>query len=259
MIRALAVATLLALSGCAGGGGKSAPPQTIADPIGYLAPAGPVEAVWYDFGHYQARYGFRLEGNRAVTAWDYAVFGTYAPAEGDGGEQYVLEGDTVRIEGTRDGGTPYDQHFVGKSCGGTGWVLFRTDATAAWRETVAHLGISADPSQCSAGSPALTRYSVQTVDFPVIGRRAAIVSEHYSTGSRDAPAMERSFFVRDLGRAAWQAFSALPPSLPADELARRCPDFGWQTAGALNLADCRISVHAEPAAISASDLWRLGR
>lgn len=247
---AILIATL-GLAGCFGGSGGSRekPVVTIADPMAFLT--GPERR--YDFGHYQVTQSVALGPDRAVTTWEYPA----VPA-GNGGEQYVVEGDTVRIEGTRDGGTPYDQHFVGKDCGGTGWPVFRTDASAEWREMVAHLSISADPTKCSAGSPALTRYTLRPIDFPIIGRHEAIVSEHYSTGSRDAPAMERSFFVRGVGRVAWQAFSLLPPSLPPDEMARRCPGFGWQTAGALNLVDCRISVFADGPATKPPS-WQLGK
>ena len=247
-MRRLALLLALGLAGCLGGGGAQ-PVVTIPDPMAYLT--GPERR--YDFGHYQVTQSVAVAPDRAVTTWEYPA----APA-GNGGEQYVIEDDTVRIEGTRDGGTPYDQHFVGRDCGGTGWIVFRTDAGPAWRETIAHLGISADPAQCNAGSPALTRYTLRPVDFPAIGRREAIVSEHYSTGSIDAPAMERSFFVRGMGRVTWQAFSAAPPSLPPDEMARRLPDFGWQTAGALNLVDGRISVFAD-GPVTKPPSWQLGK
>jgi hypothetical protein len=227
-------------------------PVTIADPMSYLAD--PNRVVRFDIGHYQETVSFKVNDYRAVTAWDYAPFGVYDQATGDGGEQYVIDGDTVRIEGTRDGGYPKNQYFVGKECGGTGWVLFRTDADQTWRELVARLGDSENPWQCSTGSSALTRYSLQSVNFPDLGARDAIISEHYDAATvSHATAMERSFFVH--GRVAWQAFADHPPAVT--DIATRCPDFGWQTAGPLQLVDCRISTQSGGQA--GADLWRLGR
>jgi hypothetical protein len=229
-------------------------PVTISNPISYLSD--PTRTVRYDIGHYQETVSYKLDDSHAVATWDYPRFGVYDPTTGDGGEQYVIEGNTVRIEGTRDGGRPINQYFVGKDCGGTGWVLFRTDADSSWREMVAKLSISADPTKCSAGSSALTRYSVKSVNFPYIGTRNAIVSEHYNSGSiKNSVAMERSFFVPDLGRVVWQALTNQPPTVP--DLATRCPDFGWNTAGSLHVTDCRISTQLGGPA--SNDLWKLGR
>lgn len=226
--------------------------QTVNDPLGRRR---------YDYGHYQETDCYTLNAKHAVCTWDYAPFGTLE-LSGDGGEQYVVDGSVVRIEGTRDGGTPYDQYFVGNDCGGTGWIVFKNDADSSWREVGARLSIAQEPGVCPDSlNQALTRYTRKPVTFPALGVRDTIVSEHYNSGSlNDAQALERSFFVAGVGRIAWQAFAVYPSPLPADELARRCPDFGWQTAGNLHLGDCRISDQFTPTASEATgaQMWRLG-
>jgi hypothetical protein len=100
------------------------------------------------------------------------------------------------------------------------------------------------------------------VTFPAFGPRDTIISEHYSTGRRDGPqALERSFFVAGFGRVAWQAFAPYPSPLPAEEMAKRCPDFGWQTAADLQLVDCRITDQINPVENGATgaQMWALGK
>jgi hypothetical protein len=247
-------------SGGGNGGGASnglppLGPVTVPNPMAFLV--SPSRTVRFDFGRYQATTSYQLDDTHAVTTWDYQPLGVYNPDDGDGGEQYAVEGDTVRIEGTRDGGKPYNQYFVGKACGGTGWLVFRTDASDQWREMIAKLDISQDPNSCSAGSLALTRYRKARVSFPELGEQEAIISEHYSSDSVDrSDGMERSFFVQGYGRVAWQAFSSHGDN--ASSLDKRCSDFGWsQSVGSMSIADCRISVQVVGDA--AGDLWRLGR
>jgi hypothetical protein len=264
--------------GC--GGGEVTPPPslpplgpiTIADPMSYLAgtvdgrkqiASDPIRMRRYDFGHYQVTDSFLLDDNRAVVTWDYPVFGQYAPTiEGDGGEQYVLEGDTVRIEGTRHGTTGHTAWFTGPRCGGHGWLAFRTDATEQWKQVVARLGTAFDPNSCKSGDRSLTRYTKRMATFPVLGAREAIISEHYDAATiAEAKALERFMFVPSLGRVVWQAFNIYPAQQTAKQLAARCPDFGWNTAAHLPLRDCRVSVHSETTdgSITGANLWSLGR
>lgn len=245
-------------------------PVTIIDPMAYLAldlgghrqtVNDPLGRRRYDYGHYQETDSFQLDATHAVTTWDYVPFRAY-DIPNDGGEQYVIEGDTVRIEGTRDGGKPFNQYFVGKGCGGTGWVVFKTDADSSWRQLVSTLSIAPAADQCSAKSKSLTRYTRQTVTFPALGRRDTIISEHYNAGRlNDAKVLERSFFVAGFGRVAWQAFANYQSPLSADELARRCPNFGWQVVGNLHLVDCRISdqIDLVESAVPGSQMWALGK
>lgn len=280
LMRSLFLALLcsLILSACGGGGGGGTPPDppvTIADPMVYLArdvggrlqtASDPLGQRRYDIGHYQETDSFARDPTHAVTTWDYPKpsFGIYELPD-DGGEQLAVEGNTVRNEGTRDGGKDYNQYFVGKNCGGTGWIVFKTDADAGWHEVVARLSIAQDPGTCpSRLSQALTRYTRRTVTFPVMGPRDTIISEHFNSASLGkASRMERTFLVAGSGRVAWQAFADIDSPLPADELARRCPDFGWNTVEGtkLKIGDCRISDQVSPveSAATGNQMWVLGK
>lgn len=286
----LAGVLLLGCGGHGGGGQGSSgsaapaplPPVTAGfDPLPYLAqsknpdgnPLTPLSAGdrllyrRFDLGHYQAEDAFLAGSGAAITAWSYPPFGAFsaaaeagcpgAPCRGDGGEQYAVDGDTVRIAATRDGSQAQDQWFVGKDCGGTGWVLFRSDATADWKDVVARLWLTNDPSQCLPISSAYTRYSLQSVSYPGLGPVPSIVSEHYNGADMaSAVDMERFFLGRGWGRLAWQRFAHNPP--PVDT--NRCPDFGWSAppAPGLTLADCRILTQLAPAdgTLSAGQLWQ---
>jgi hypothetical protein len=283
MIRAslpmLALAGALAACGGGGGGGGGhdtppvttppAPP-TITDPLVYLAqardPGGaeplrqsdPITYRRFDYGHYQASDSFLLPDGSAITTWDYPVFGMYSRAEGDGGERYVVEGADVRIDSTRHG--DWDTgYFVGRGCGGTGWFVFRTDATAEWKSAVARLAVSFDPGACRATSYALTRYTLRTIEAPRLGPVETIVSEHYDNATIDsAQAMERFFLGRGIGRWGWQAWTRAAPAQPPGD---RCPDFGWNEVPGWHLADCRVTVNIEPAPVglTGAQLWAPGK
>lgn len=256
----------LGLSSCAGGDPQ--PPVTVSDPMTFLVGTtddrkqridDPIRIRRHDYGHYVSTDSFQLDDTRAITTWDYPPFGSY-DLPSDGGEQYIIEGRTVRIEGTRDGGKPYNQYFVGANCGGTGWVLFRTDADETWRSLIAQLSIAPDPTQCSSGSQAFSRYTKMVVVFPILGDRETIISEHYGGSTMAADALERSFFVAGIGRVAWQAFNVSPGSLPPEELAARCPDFQWNSADGKYLVDCRVNVQTEsaPGSFTGAAMWQLG-
>lgn len=266
-----------ALAGCGGGspssigvnltaGGQAIIPAApaIPDPLDYLAPDvtpdQPVAAFRFDIGHYQASYAQRLPDGSAILDWSYVPFGPFVAANGDGGERYIVEGDTVRIDSTQDGGTPGVQYFTGAACGGTGWIAFLTNADSSWRALVARLGDRPDPSQCSTGSSAFTRYRRVMVTFPKLGALDTIISEHYSGADMaSAPAMERSFFAKGYGRVAWQAWGKAGWTPPPPDLAARCPDFGWNSppVAGLFLVDCREALDSEPAPapLTGAQLW----
>lgn len=186
------------------------------------------------------------------TLWDFAPFGRFDAHNGDGGEVYVLTGDTVRIALTQDGGTPYLQGFHGAGCGGTGWVVFRDDApTGRWASLVARLGGGRASGPCATGASALTRYRLERVSAPwiVSGRRIdialpTVISEHYDRGALAASrAMERSFFARGVGRIIWEAWTRAAPASHDTDL--RCPGTAWSTppAPGWRLSDCRYATN----------------
>jgi len=187
---------------------------------------------------------------RARQTWDFAPFGAYEPERGDGFQIAEFGADGyVRFTSTRDGGTPYVQHFVGRRCGGSGWIVFGQDApTGDWREVVATLNIAKDPATCPPSlNYAFTRYRLEQVDFPFAmkGSRSTrmistVISEHYDHKTiAQSRAMERSYLGQGYGLLRWEAWTRRPPSIP--DLPERCgpvaysvaPEPGWQ------LADCR--------------------
>lgn len=247
---------------------------TIADPLHYLVQsrnldgststplraADPLSRRRFDYGRWQVMDSFLMADGSAITAYGFAPFGRFTAVNGDGGERHVVEGDTVRATATRDGGTPADQYFVGAECGGTGWVMFRTDASAEWRSLVAMLGNAADPAQCSAASAAYTRYTLRTVSFPKIGDVSSVVSEHYDrVDISTSSAMERTFFGLGWGRVAWQAYARSPVNIA--DLYLRCPAFGWDAPLGWYLVDCRIAVNIESVdgTLTGGDLWAPGK
>lgn len=248
----LVLATMLLVACNEEGDKKPAPVPvsrvTITDPLAYLAqsinPDGNVATPLHandpltyrrkDFGRYQIEDSFLAPDGSAITTWSYPPFGPFVAANGDGGEQYVIEGDITRITSTQDGGKPGVQVFEGPGCGRDGWVVFRTDATEEWRDLVAKMG-------CPIGASAYTRYRVANIDWPGIGRIETIVSEHYNSSEASrAGAMERIFLGRGWGRLGWQAWNSAASPIRS-EIDRRCPDFGWndQHTGMV-LNDCRI-------------------
>jgi len=280
---ALVIVLGVILAGCKDDKRKAAPapeappapgPVTIANPIEYLVQsrnldgntATPLRSAdelnkrRFDYGRWQVMDSFLLPDGSAITAYGFTPFGPFVAANGDGGERHVIEGEVVRATATRDGGTKGDQHFVGKECGGTGWVLFRTDATSEWKSLVARLGNASDPGQCSAASAAYTRYTLRTVNFPKLGDISAVVSEHYDRATiATSGAMERTFFGLGWGRLAWQAYARSPVNIA--DLYLRCPAFGWDAPPGWYLVDCRIAVNVEDAdgSLSGDDLWAPGK
>jgi hypothetical protein len=249
------LAVFLAQSRCANGdleveatGCSGARPQRAADPMltrrrDWPAPAG-----------YQSEDSFEADnGAYFETTFAYPPFGRFIPQNGDGGEIYVVEGGTVRIAATQDGGRMgVIQGFSGARCGGTGWILFRDDApTGRWAEAVARLSDRPLGAPCEATDAAYTRYRLEVVALPFIVRGArqtlrlpAVISEHFNAATvARASALERTFMVKGVGRAVWESWSRRPPAL--NDLAERCPGTAWSkppTPGWF-LNDCRYATN----------------
>jgi hypothetical protein len=186
------------------------------------------------------------------TLWSFAPFGAFTPSRGDGGEVYRVQGETVRITLTQDGGKPWMQGFYGSACGGTGWVVFRTDApTGTWASLVARLSDRRAPSACRATDAALTRYRLERVAAPwIIGGRVTtlslptVISEHYDARSIGAArTMERAFFARGVGRVIWEAWTRGAPA--SGDTGTRCPGTAWSKPPAAGwvLSDCRYATN----------------
>ena len=187
------------------------------------------------------------------TIFSYPPFGPFIAANGDGGEIYRVDHGVVRIAATQDGGQMgVVQGFYGRQCGGSGWVLFGSDArTGRWTSLVAHLNGAPVGQACSAGNAAYTRYRLEQVSIPFIigGARTArvlptIISEHYDSESIAAAfAMERTFMAAGVGRAIWEAWSKGPPA--SHDTDQRCPGTAWSTppAPGWTLSDCRYATN----------------
>ncbi len=228
--------------------GNTATPLTSTDPLTYRRT---------DIGGYQIEDSFLTSHIRAITTWSYPPFGPFVKENGDGGEEYILERDTVRISSTQHGGYPIG-YFVGKNCGGTGWLVFKTDATNEWKDVIAKLGISLNPLECKATSKAYTRYKIATVNYPQIGPVETMISEHYDRGGMvESEALERFFLGRGWGRLVWQAFASNRE--PSPDIATRCPDFGWNIppTPTLKLVDCRVVTNIIPAdgSLTGTQVW----
>jgi hypothetical protein len=197
----------------------------------------------------------RGDGHDVVSTWSYPPFGPFVAANGDGGEVFVSDGTTVRIAVTQDGGKPGLQYFVGRACGGTGWIVFRNDVpTGKWADLVAALGDSPDPDVCKDNSRSYTRYRLEHVRIPFIinGVRQdpiipTIISEHYTGRSlATATALERFFLGQGWGQLIWEAWG---PGAPAIDLSARCPGTAWSVppVSGWQLHDCRYATNIVPA------------
>jgi hypothetical protein len=222
-----------------------AAPQTAADPMLMRRRDWPPPDGYVIFDAIIGPYG-------PETIWSEAPFGPFVAAHGDGGEVYAIEGGTVRGALTQDGGTPWLQGFYGAHCGGTGWIVFRTDApTGHWASLIASLSDARVPSPCAAGGAALTRYRLEDVAAPwVIGgvrrtlTRSTVIAEHFDHADIGASVnMERSFFARGVGRIVWEAWTTGQPA--SKDIAARCPGTAWSTPPAPGwvLSDCRYATN----------------
>ena len=229
--------------GCAG-----ARPQRASDPMRMRRHDWPPPAGYQIVDSYVANGAASF-----VSSFSFAPFGAFTARNGDGGEVYVIDGDTVRIAATEDGGQMgVVQGFFGARCGGTGWVLFRADApTGRWAQSLARLKGRPVGSACAASSSAFTRYRLEQVALPFIvgGRpvsmtRPTIIAEHFNAATLErSSALERTFMVRGVGRAIWEAWSKHPPTVAG--LPQRCPGTAWSTPPAPDwfLTDCRYATN----------------
>lgn len=182
----------------------------------------------FDFGHVQAEDSFLVNNNVAITTWSYFPWAEFVDANGDGGEQYEIQGNRLVITYTKHLGIP-TTHFA-----------------APWTAA------STDTMPCEQG---WTQYSLleqgckTTVNYPNLGPVDTIISEHRTL---DGSVMERIFLGRGWGRLAWQTFQPTGTT-PAD----RCPDFGWNQFPGMILTDCRIvtNLEKETKNLTGSQLW----
>jgi hypothetical protein len=263
--------------GVLGNGGPTVPPMeaaTMSDPSDFLEQLAcdgpgdflhcvgakhrqtPGEVAKYRRHDLPAPAGYQIGDCVAGSCiFSYPPFGPFAVAKGDGGDHYQVDGGWVRIDLTQDGGKPgVLQHFVGPTCGGDGWVLFRQDApTGHWTEMDARLANTDDGHCPSRLGHAYTRWRPEDVQWTFYFGTTreqltlpTVVSEHYNRSSiAEATALERFYFAKGVGRVRWSAWNktgmhtdtARCPAVPYDE----APDAsGWA------LADCRTWTAIEP-------------
>jgi hypothetical protein len=237
----------ITLASCGGDGEKPPIPPastiTIPDPVSYMAQSrahngdvttplhdyDPITYRRFDYGHVQASDSFLTGPASAITTWSYAPWREFNAANGDGGENYELQGNAIRVLSTQDGGAPGVRPLVPQ------WTVLTTDTI-----------------DCTKGwttYSALERGCRATINYPGIGPVDTVVSEHRWIF------MERIFLGRGWGRLAWQTFrsDSTPPVNPA-----RCIDFGWNAdVRGETLTDCRYAVNIEPVdgVLTGAMLW----
>lgn len=197
-MRNLAIASLLALTACSGGSSSNSSPSppnstptvTITDPMNYFGTI-QVSDSWtterFDIGNYQAVQTFITGSNTATTIWSYPPFGPFVAANGDGGETYVLNGDTAYATSTQDGSQPGITQF------GTAWPVFdvyapqcpTVRAVTNGRECAQSMTFSGTPSNITANTIMLDHDDSPTV-------------------------VERFYFAWGVGRVVWEAWQQGP-------------------------------------------------
>lgn len=191
-----------------------------------------------------------LDDGGALQTFSHRPWGPFTLANGDGGQIARLGADGfVRLTETRDGGTPYQQYFVGQNNGGTGWIAFGVDApTGSWRELVATLAKSNWSDARPPLGRAFTRYRLELLAMPcahegVETRRAlfTIISEHYDGETIAASqVLERSYFAQDVGLVRWEAWGRTAEAPVPDLASRYHPvDFSVPPAEGWHLDDIR--------------------
>jgi hypothetical protein len=207
--------------------------------------------------------------NEAMSTFVFGDFGDWASFKGgpiqlpnDGGELYETDGTNVVVTETKDGGTPTNQFFNGPQCGGTGWLLFRTDApTGSWASTVAKLNDEPSPSDCPGLGSAYTQYRLENINWPMFwqGRPVSVyvptaISQHFDGDTiADSHNAEFFYFAKGYGRTLWAAWSNDPARTPSADLADRCPTLpgggAWNVAPApgWQMVDCREYVNLRKA------------
>lgn len=162
----------------------------------------------------------------AVREFDYPRHGLFNPIPtptdhgGDGGDVAVVEGDTVRFSFTQNGvpGGTVSGWWVGKNCGGHGWVLFKDrPPTGAWATMVAKLAPSfSDSNSCPKLNSALTEWRREKAIIPFTqdGKPHSveldiIISHHYNSGSNPS-ARETVIFAYGVGPVYWLSSGRTP-------------------------------------------------
>lgn len=177
---------LIILAGC--GEGSTPPPPyavTITDPMNYfgtIQASDPWTTERFDIGHYQAVQTFITGSNTATTIWSYPPFGKFNVANGDGGETYVLQGDTAYATSTQDGSQPgVITQF------GTNWPVF-----------------DIYPPQCPAMRAVKNgRECAQQMTFS--GTPSDITANTIMLDHDDSPTqVERFYFAEGIGRVVWE-------------------------------------------------------
>jgi hypothetical protein len=235
---------------------------TIPDPLDYLVQQNPdgspmrvgdvLSAQRRDWplpdGYVISQSLMRRDGT-VTQVWDITPFGEFNAANGDGGQVASIGGDGyVRFLATQDGGTPWIQHFVGQNCGGTGWIVFRTDAVSgAWKSVVARLAIAQISTACPPLGESYTQWRIEDVRFPwafdgVVSNKTlrTIISEHYDGNSiASSHALERSYLAKGYGLVRWEAWGPTPPAIM--DLPERCGPIAYSDppVGGWYLRDCR--------------------
>lgn len=260
-------------AGCGGGGSNPPPPPpaaidvrpflntlvctdgTLAALTGCPNPAvlnGSMPLVFhrYDWAHAdqaQVQDTWLLSnGSGWAATFSYPPHGPFVPANGDGGDVYVVDGRNVRISYTQNGngsGGTIAGWWVGARCGGTGWLSYDDQTNdRGWREWTARLKGAFNPNDCPNLDTAYTRARVVR-QMPVyfilqdIGTGAvttktvpldAVVTEHYAGRSIEASTqMERQIHLAGVGPSVyWEGWIKNPPTPPASFACDGAPD-GW--------------------------------
>jgi hypothetical protein len=190
------------------------------------------------------------DGTQFITTWSYPPHREFVAANGDGGEVYLTDGVTVWIDRTQHGGINLN-YFVGRNCGGTGWLLFRNDAKIGeWRTITGKLNASEDPEACPSLKTACVRYRLEDVTYPFMVNGElqkktirTIISEAYAGPTIEkARHMERFFMGEGWGRLVWEAWYTEPPT-EDHNLDARCPEIsfpGYPARPGMYLRDCRV-------------------
>ena len=191
-----------------------------------------------------------VDGDRYVTTFSYPPNRAFVPANGDGGDVLVVDGDRVRIDYTQNGlpgGGTIAGYWVGPRCGGDGWLVFDVYAPSEqWASRISRLaGSTTGRDDCPPLVRALTRWRRVAAPVPfrysgvqISQKMQVIVSEHYDADAIvRARAMERMVLADGYGRVVWEAWTVNP-----SDFASPCPGvapYNVAPASGWHLADRR--------------------